>query len=91
MQKPQETTKIVKGEQVELSDLKANHDNVVVAAPGPGGQGVEGRHALRPELGIFPILVFGVGYICKHLTVFRHGHSICQCSPARSHLFFVSS
>ena len=58
MQKPQETTNIVKGEQVKLSDLKTSHDNVVVAAPGPGGQGVEGRHALRPELGIFPILVY---------------------------------
>ena len=76
MQEPQETTNIVKGEQVKSSDLKANHDNVVVAAPGPGGQGVEGRHALRPELGIFPILVYA-GYICKHPTVFRHGHSIC--------------
>ena len=67
MQERQETTKIVKGEQVESFDLKTSHDNVVVAAPGPGGQGVEGRHALRPELRIFPILVYA-GYICKHPT-----------------------
>ena len=43
-------------EEQFFSDLEASHDNMVVAAPGPSGQGVEGRHALWPELGIFAIL-----------------------------------
>ena len=57
------------GEQVDIVDLEAGHDNVVVAAPGPGGQGVEGRHTLWPELGIFAILKSAWSL---RMTLFRH-------------------
>ena len=62
-----------KKDQVEhfFSDLKASHDNMVVAAPGPSGQGVEGRHALWPELGIFAIL--NEADFCA--TLFKYGNS----------------
>ena len=44
---------------------------MVVAAPGPSGQGVEGRHALWPELGIFAIL--NEADFCA--TLFKYGNS----------------
>ena len=63
-------TKKTKG-NIFFSDLKASHDNMVVAAPGPSGQGVEGRHALWPELGIFAIL--NQADFCA--TLFKYGNS----------------
>ena len=54
-----------------FSYLEASHDNMVVAAPGPSGQGVEGRHALWPELWIFAILKSASSL---RMTLFRHGN-----------------
>ena len=56
-------------EEQFFSDPEASHDNMVVAAPGPSGQGVEGRHALWPELGIFAILKSASSL---RMTLFRH-------------------